>query len=65
MLAVAIAMVVFQGQWLAAACLAGFLGAALLFMRFTRTLPSLFDLLFVIAALINAGGVRPAAGVVE
>jgi len=56
LLAVAIGMVVIQGQWLAAACLAGFLGAALLFMRFKRKLPSLFDLLFVIAALINAGG---------
>ncbi len=56
LLAVAIGMVVIQGQWLAAACLAGFLGAALLLMRFTRKLPTLFDLLFVIAALINAGG---------
>jgi hypothetical protein len=56
LLAAAIIIVGIKGQWLPAACLAGFLGASLLFMRFEHKLPTLFDMLFVIAALINAGG---------
>ena len=39
-----------------AASLAGFLIASFLFVAFERKLPTLFDLIFVIAALINAGG---------
>lgn len=56
LLAIAIAVVLIQGQWLAAATLAGFLLISYLFVAFDRKLPTLFDLLFVIAALINAGG---------
>lgn len=58
LLAIAIAVVAIRGQWVAAASLAGFLFAAFLFVKFEDKLhlPTLFDLLFVIAALINAGG---------
>jgi len=56
LLAVAIAVVLFKGQWLPAAALAGFLVISYLFVAFERKLPTLFDLIFVIAALINAGG---------
>jgi hypothetical protein len=56
LLAVAIAVVLFKGQWLQAAALAGFLVISYLFVAFERKLPTLFDLIFVIAALINAGG---------
>ena len=45
-----------QGEWLPAAALAGFLIVSFLFVAFERKLPTLFDLIFVIAALINAGG---------
>ena len=45
-----------QGEWLPAAALAGFLVVSFLFVAFERKLPTLFDLIFVIAALINAGG---------
>lgn len=56
LLAIAIAVVLIQGQWLAAAVLGGFLLISYLFVAFERKLPTLFDLIFVIAALINAGG---------
>src|SRR5690349_5520892 len=56
LLAIAIVVVLFQRQWLAAASLAGFLLISYLFVAFERKLPTLFDLIFVIAALINAGG---------
>lgn len=56
LLAVGIVVVLFQRQWWAAASLAGFLVLSYLFVAFERKLPALFDLLFVIAALINAGG---------
>lgn len=56
LLAVAVVVTLFQGEFLAAAALAGFLIASFLFVRFERKLPTLFDLIFVIAALINAGG---------
>ena len=56
LLAIAIAVVLIKGQWLAAAALAGFLLISYLFVAFERKLPTLFDLIFVIAALINAGG---------
>jgi len=56
LLVIAIVVVLMQGQWLAAATLAGFLVISYLFVAFERKLPTLFDLIFVIAALINAGG---------
>lgn len=56
LLGVAMIAVLLQGQWLPAAALAGFLVLSYLFMAFERKLPTLFDLIFVIAALINAGG---------
>ena len=56
LLAIAIVVVLFQRQWFAAASLAGFLLISYLFVAFERKLPTLFDLIFVIAALINAGG---------
>jgi hypothetical protein len=56
LLTVAAAVVLFQGQWLPGITLIGFLVASLLFVAFQRKLPTLFDLLFVLAALINAGG---------
>lgn len=56
LLGVAILVVLLRGDWFAAASLAGFLLASYLFVAFERRLPSLFDLLFVIAALICAGG---------
>jgi len=56
LIAIAIVVVVIQGEWLAAATLGGFLVISYLFVAFERKLPTLFDLIFVIAALINAGG---------
>jgi hypothetical protein len=45
-----------QGQWLPVLPLIGFLLAAVLFIKLEDRLPSLFDFLFVLAALVNAGG---------
>lgn len=58
LLAIAVVTVLIRGQWVAAASLGGFLCAAFLFVKFEDKLhlPTLFGLLFVIAALINAGG---------
>lgn len=56
LLGIAIIVVLLKGQWLPAAALAGFLVISFLFVAFERKLPTLFDLIFVIAALINAGG---------
>ncbi len=55
-LAVTIVVVLFQGDFLPAAALTGFLVIAFLFVKFDRRLPRLFDLLCVLAAIINAGG---------
>jgi hypothetical protein len=55
-LVAAIGVVLLQQQWLAAAALAGFLICSYCFVAFERKLPNLFDLLFMIAALINAAG---------
>jgi VanZ family protein len=52
----AIILVLVQGQWIPAAALSGFLICSFLFVAFEHKLPRLFDLLFVIAALINAAG---------
>jgi hypothetical protein len=56
LLAAALLLVVGQGKWVQAATLGGFLGVALLFVRRERQLPTLFDVIFVGAALINAVG---------
>lgn len=55
-LAIAIIALVVQGIWTGAAALTGFFAAALLFVLRERKLPTLFDAIFVLAALINAGG---------
>lgn len=49
-------MVLLQGKWFAALTLGGFLIASVIFVARERQLPTLFDLVFVIAALINAAG---------
>jgi hypothetical protein len=56
LLAIAIVVVLLQGEWLPAAALSGYLVISFLFVKLERKLPSLFDLIFMIAALINAGG---------
>jgi len=56
LLAVAIVVVLIQGKWLPAAALAGFLLISFLFVKLDHKLPNVFDLIFMIAALINAGG---------
>ncbi|HEY9848798.1 MAG TPA: hypothetical protein V6D28_05040 [Leptolyngbyaceae cyanobacterium] len=55
-LAIAFVFTLFQGNWLAAFTLACFLSASLAFVAMEQQLPTLFDFLFVIAALLNAGG---------
>lgn len=55
-LLVAIGAAVLQGEWNNAIALAGFGVAAVLFILTDDRLPTLFDFLFVIAALLNAGG---------
>lgn len=56
LLASATLLMLFRANWLAAAALGGFLLASFAFMKLEHRLPTLFDLLFVLAALINAGG---------
>ena len=56
LLAIAIVVVLIQGKWLPAAALAGFLVISFLFVKLENKLPTIFDLIFMIAALINAGG---------
>ena len=56
LLAIAIVVVLIQGKWLPAVTLGGFLLVSFLFVKLERKLPTLFDLVFMIAALINAGG---------
>jgi hypothetical protein len=56
LLAGAIVFTMIQGEWIATAPLVGFIAVAILFIKLEDRLPTLFDLLFVIAALINAGG---------
>ncbi len=56
LLAVAIIVVAMQRDWIAAVTLAVFMGVSIVFIVRERQLPTLFDLVFVIAALINAGG---------
>lgn len=56
LLAVALVVTLAQGNWLGAIGVVSFLLAALAFIVMDERLPTLFDLLFVIAALLNAGG---------
>ena len=56
LLAVGVVVVALQGDWWATGSLAGFLAISYGFVAWERKLPELFDLIFVIAALINAGG---------
>jgi hypothetical protein len=55
-LGVAVLAAVVQGNWVNAAALAGFLIVSLVFVVKDDRLPTLFDFLFVVAALLNAGG---------
>lgn len=55
-LAIATAIVLVRVGWQAAIILLLFLVASFVFVWKERQLPTLFDLLFVIAALLNAGG---------
>jgi hypothetical protein len=56
LLAGALLFILFRGSWLNVLLLAIFLAAAIGFVAFDRRLPSLFDALFVAAAIINAAG---------
>jgi hypothetical protein len=56
LLAIAIVVLLIQGKWLPAVTLGGFLLIAFLFVKLEDKLPTVFDLIFMIAALINAGG---------
>jgi hypothetical protein len=56
LLAVATAVVIFRGDWTGVALLAAFLVASIAFLVFEDNLPTLFDALFVSAAIINAAG---------
>jgi len=56
LLAIAVLVVAVRGDWWATASLAAFLAISYGFVAWERKLPELFDLVFVITALINAGG---------
>jgi hypothetical protein len=56
LLALALIHALITGDWLAALFLGGFLAMAAVFVAFESRLPSLFDVLFVSAALVNAVG---------
>lgn len=56
LLGIAAVVVAFRGDWLGVALLVAFLGASFAFLKYEDTLPSLFDFLFVSAAIINAAG---------
>ena len=56
LLAIAVLAAVFQGKWQNAIALALFLTVSLVFVVKNDKLPILFDFLFVLAALLNAGG---------
>lgn len=56
LLGAAILLVLAQGQWQNALALGLFLVASLIFVIRDDKLPTLFDFLFVLAALANAGG---------
>jgi hypothetical protein len=56
LLAFFVAVALFQGNWLNALTLAFFLGISFVFVIRDDKLPTLFDFLFVLAALLNAMG---------
>ncbi|WP_044171820.1 hypothetical protein [Kamptonema formosum] len=56
LLAVATAYEMAQGDWKGATALACFLVGSFIFVTADQRLPTLFDFLFVVAALLNAGG---------
>lgn len=56
LLGMAVIAAIVQGKWQNAIALGLFLAASVVFMAKDDNLPTLFDLLFVLAALLNAGG---------
>lgn len=56
LLVIAIILAVSQGKWQNALALVFFLTASFIFVIRDDRLPTLFDFLFVLAALLNAGG---------
>lgn len=56
LLGIALVVVLSQGNFQGALTLTGFLAASVAFVVLARQLPNLFDLLFAIAALLNAAG---------
>lgn len=56
LLTIAVIIEATQGNWKGAIALAGFLIASVIFVIKDDRLPTLFDFLFVIAALLNAAG---------
>ena len=55
-LAIALVILATRGNWQGVLTLSGFLIASFVFVLMDRRLPTLFDFLFVVAALLNAGG---------
>ena len=55
-LAIAVVILATRGNWQRVLTLSGFLIASFIFVLMDRRLPTLFDFLFVVAALLNAGG---------
>lgn len=55
-LVAAVVVTAVRGEWLGMVILAGFLVASVAFVVAEDRLPALFDLLFVLAAIFNAGG---------
>lgn len=55
-LGAAIIFVLVQGRWFGALTLSGFFVLSVLFVVRERELPTLFDAIFVLGAVINAGG---------
>lgn len=56
LLTIAVLVTAAQGKWKEAIALAIFLLASFAFVALENHLPTLFDMLFVLAALLNAGG---------
>lgn len=56
LLVAAMVYIASRGQWVGVGVLAAFLIAAIVFIVYEDDLPALFDVLFVIAALLNAVG---------
>jgi hypothetical protein len=56
LLALALVVVAIQANWIGTAFLAGFLVVSVAFLKLEERLPTLFDLVFVSAALLNAVG---------